>query len=146
MVIVDFTSSEAPGTIIISNTDLTLHRILPGQKAEKYTISAGKDGFLWTGVTYVGRKAEWPGWRPPAEMKVRQPDLPDYVPPGPFNPLGARALYLFSNGKDTLFRIHGTQNSATIGSYQTSGCFRLSNRDVMDLFNKVPAGTKVIVH
>ena len=145
MEIVAFPSTEAPGTIIISNTDRTLHRVLGKGRAERYQISVGRDGFLWSGTTYVGRKAEWPGWRPPSEMRKREPHLPEYVPPGPYNPLGARAIYLFSNGNDTLYRIHGTNDASTIGGYQTSGCFRLTNRDVMDLFNKVRPGTKVIV-
>lgn len=143
--IIDFATGEPVGTIIISNEERTLIRVLPDGKAEKYLISAGRDGFTWTGVTRVGRKVEWPAWRPPSEMRKRQPDLPDYVPPGPYNPLGARALYLHSGGKDTLYRIHGTNDSATIGGYETSGCFRLSNKDVMDLFNRVEIGTKVIV-
>jgi lipoprotein-anchoring transpeptidase ErfK/SrfK len=143
--IIDYATSEPVGTIIISNTDRTLIRVLPGGKAEKFSISVGRDGFTWTGVTRVGRKVEWPDWRPPSEMRKRQPDLPAYVPPGPYNPLGARALYLHSGGKDTLYRIHGTNDSATIGGYETSGCFRLSNKDVMDLFTRVKVGTKVIV-
>lgn len=143
--IVPYNGAEKPGTIIISNEKLTLLRVLGGGQAEKFLISVGRDGFKWTGTTYVGRKAEWPGWRPPAEMRKREPSLPTYVPPGPYNPLGARALYLYASGRDTLYRIHGTNSSDTIGGYETSGCFRLTNADVMDLFNKVPNGTKVIV-
>jgi len=143
--IVNYPSSEPPGTIIISNSDRTLHRILGGGKAERYKISVGRDGFTWTGTTVVGRKAEWPAWRPPADMRKREPDLPTYVPPGPYNPLGARAIYLFQGGRDTLYRIHGTNDSTSLGGFQTSGCFRLSNADVMELFGKVRIGTKVIV-
>ena len=145
MEIVVFQSGERPGTIIISNDERTLHRVLKGGKAERYKISVGRTGFTWTGVTHVRRKTEWPDWRPPAAMISRDPSLPSYVPPGPYNPLGARALYLFSGGKDTLYRIHGTNSAGTIGGFETSGCFRLTNSDVMDLFNKVPNGTKVIV-
>lgn len=145
MQVVPYPSREAPGTIIISTADRTLHRVLGKGKAERYQISVGRDGFTWTGVTSVGRKAEWPGWTPPSAMRQRQPSLPEYVPPGPFNPLGARALYLFQNGRDTLYRIHGTNDAASIGGYQTSGCFRLSNTDVINLFKKVRTGTKVIV-
>lgn len=143
--IVPFQSKEKPGTILISNAERTLHVYLGQGKAAKYDISVGRDGFTWTGSTIVGRKAKWPAWRPPAAMRQRQPDLPDYVPPGPYNPLGARAIYLFSNGRDTLYRIHGTNNAATVGGYETSGCFRLTNADILELFDKVRPGTKVIV-
>ncbi|WP_137700748.1 L,D-transpeptidase [Marimonas lutisalis] len=143
--IVDYPSSEPRGTIIISNNARTLHRILGGGKAERYRISVGRDGFTWTGTTYVGSKKQWPGWRPPQDMRRRDPSLPEYVPPGPYNPLGARALYLYKNGRDTLYRIHGTNSAETIGGYETSGCFRLTNADILDLFNKVAPGTKVIV-
>lgn len=145
MEVVAFASSERPGTIVISNADRTLHRILGGGKAERYRISVGRDGFVWTGVTTVGGKKEWPGWRPPSAMRQRDPSLPDYVPPGPYNPLGARALYLYSGGRDTLYRIHGTNSAETVGGYETSGCFRLTNADVLDLYGKVRPGTKVIV-
>ena len=143
--IVVFNSPEMPGTIVISHADRTLHRVLGGGRAERYRISVGREGFAWKGTTYVGHKAEWPAWRPPAEMRQRQPSLPEYVPPGPYNPLGARAIYLYSNGTDTLYRIHGTNDSTSIGTFETSGCFRLSNADVMDLFSRVAPGTKVIV-
>lgn len=143
--IVEFSSAEKPGTIVISNSERSLHVVLGSGKAARYDISVGRDGFLWTGTTYVGRKAEWPDWRPPAEMRKRDPALPGHVPPGPYNPLGARALYLYSGGGDTLYRIHGTNNAPSVGAYETSGCFRLSNADVMELFGKVAIGTKVIV-
>lgn len=143
--IVAFQSNENPGTIFISNDERTLHLWLGDGKAARYKISVGREGFVWTGVTYVGRKATWPEWRPPAEMRQRKPDLPEMVPSGPYNPLGARALYLYSGGKDTLYRIHGTNSAGTVGGYETSGCFRLSNADVIELFNIVPEGTKVIV-
>lgn len=145
MEVVNFSSNERPGTIIISNENLTLHRVLGNGKAEQYKISAGRDGFVWVGTTIVGRKATWPAWRPPAAMLKRDTSLPSFVPPGPYNPLGARALYLFDNGRDTLYRIHGTNSSSTIGGYETSGCFRLTNADVMALYEKVKPGTKVIV-
>ena len=143
--IVDYASGEKPGTIIISNAERTLLRVLGGGKAERYQISVGRDGFIWTGTTYVGGKKEWPGWRPPSDMRRRDPSLPDYVPPGPYNPLGARALYLYQGGRDTLYRIHGTNSAETVGGYETSGCFRLTNADILDLFSKVSTGTKVIV-
>ncbi len=146
MKIVAYSGPESPGTILISNQNRTLHRVLSGGKAEQYQISVGRDGFTWTGTTYVGRKTEWPGWRPPGAMRGRDPSLPEYVPPGPYNPLGARALYLYSGNRDTLYRIHGTNSAGTIGGFETSGCFRMTNSDVMDLFKKVRNGTKVIVH
>ncbi|UWP87842.1 L,D-transpeptidase [Aliiroseovarius crassostreae] len=143
--IVPFDSAEKAGTIIIFNKDRLLYRVLGNGTAERYKISVGRDGFTWTGTTYVGGKKEWPAWRPPSAMRARQPDLPGYVPPGPYNPLGARALYLYVNGRDTLYRIHGTNDAGSLGGFQTSGCFRLSNADVMQLYSKVSNGTKVIV-
>ncbi|MDX1822725.1 MAG: L,D-transpeptidase [Paracoccaceae bacterium] len=143
--IVAFQSGEKPGTIIISNTDRTLHVVLGNDQAARYDISVGRDGFVWTGTTTVGRKAEWPEWRPPAEMRQRDPSLPSFVPSGPYNPLGARAIYLYSGGRDTLYRIHGTNSAETVGGFETSGCFRLTNADVIELFDKVAVGTKVIV-
>lgn len=143
--IVQFNSNERRGTIIISNSDRTLHVILGDGKAARYQISVGRDGFTWTGTTTVGRKSEWPEWRPPLAMRQRAPNLPDYVPPGPYNPLGARAIYLYRGNTDTLYRIHGTNSAETVGGYETSGCFRLTNADVMELFSKVSIGTKVIV-
>lgn len=145
MRVVEYTSNERPGTIIISNKNRTLHRILGNGKAEAFKVSVGRDGFSWTGTASVARKAEWPGWRPPSAMRSRDSSLPNYVPPGPYNPLGARALYLYSGGRDTLYRIHGTNSAGSIGGYETSGCFRLTNTDVMYLYNKVRNGTKVIV-
>lgn len=144
--IVPYDGNQPPGTIIISNSNRTLDFVLTGGKAERYTISVGRDGFTWTGVTTVGSKKEWPDWRPPSEMRKREPSLPEMVPAGPFNPLGARAIYLYKGGRDTLYRIHGTNNAATIGGYETSGCFRLSNSDVLELYEKIRIGSKVIVN
>ena len=110
--VVAVSTGYKPGTIIISNSRRTLDLVLDAGQVARYTIAIGRDGFAWTGEVTVGGKAEWPAWRPPAEMRKRDPDLPDMVPPGPYNPLGARALYLFKNGRDTLYRIHGT-NDAT---------------------------------
>ena len=143
--IVALQSGEAPGTILISNSARTLDLVLDGQKVARYRIGIGRDGFSWTGVATVGRKAEWPSWRPPSEMRQRDPQLPDMVPPGPLNPLGARALYLYNKGRDTLYRIHGTNDANSIGGYVTSGCFRLTNADILELFGTVPVGTKVVV-
>jgi lipoprotein-anchoring transpeptidase ErfK/SrfK len=139
-------SSEPAGTILISNDNLTLDLVLGGGRALRYRISAGRDGFRWTGATYVGRKAEWPDWRPPAEMRQRAPDLPEMLPAGPLNPLGARAIYLFKGGRDTLYRIHGTSETGSIQDYVSSGCFRMTNADVIDLYQRVGAGAKVLVH
>lgn len=146
MRIVSYPSKHRAGTIIISNADRTLHRVLKGGKAELYDVSVARDGFLWTGTTIVRRKAEWPEWRPPAAMRQRDPSLPTMVPSGPYNPLGARAIYLYQGGRDTLYRIHGTNSAGTIGGFETSGCFRLTNADVIDLYKKVSNGTTVIVH
>lgn len=143
--VVPYETAEKRGTIIISNAERTLHVVLGDGKAARYQISVGRDGFLWTGTTYVGHKAAWPEWRPPAAMRQRDPTLPDFVPSGPYNPLGARAIYLYARGRDTLYRIHGTNSAETIGGFETSGCFRLSNADVLELFENVAIGTKVIV-
>lgn len=142
---VPFATTEPVGTIIISNEERKLWRVLSSGQAEEYRVSIGRPGFAWTGTTIIRRKEEWPGWRPPSDMRERDPNLPEYVPPGPYNPLGARALYLYANGRDTLYRIHGTNSLGTVGNYETSGCFRLTNRDVMDLYPKVLKGTKVVV-
>lgn len=142
---VSLESKEKPGTIIISTAEKALYLVNPGSEAFRYRISIGREGFGWTGTVYVGSKREWPDWRPPSAMLSRQPDLPDLVPPGPYNPLGARALYLFRNGKDTLYRIHGTNDPDGVGFDGTSGCFRLTNTDIMDLYRRVRIGTKVIV-
>ena len=145
MKVVPFESTQAVGTIFIYNDERLLFRTLGNGTAERYQISVGRDGFTWTGVSYVGRKVKWPEWRPPAAMRARQPSLPAFVPSGPYNPLGARALYLYSGKADTLYRIHGTNSADTVGGYETSGCFRLTNADVINLFSQVPVGTKVVV-
>ncbi|MBB6470392.1 lipoprotein-anchoring transpeptidase ErfK/SrfK [Aminobacter lissarensis] len=138
-------TGERPGTILISNSTRTLDVVQNADTVARYRIGIGREGFTWTGSVTVGQKVEWPQWRPPAEMRQRQSELPDLVPPGPLNPLGARALYLYKNGNDTLFRIHGTNDAATIGGYVTSGCFRMTNADIMELYSKTPVGTRVIV-
>jgi lipoprotein-anchoring transpeptidase ErfK/SrfK len=143
--VVAFASKERPGTIVIRKNERALYLLLGEGRALRYRISVGRDGFGWTGTVRVGGKKEWPEWRPPGEMRVRQPGLPDFVPAGPYNPLGARALYLFDGGGDTLFRIHGTNDPDGVGFDGTSGCFRLTNTDVIDLYKRVSLGTKVIV-
>jgi lipoprotein-anchoring transpeptidase ErfK/SrfK len=143
--LVNLETQERPGTIIISNEDRTLDVVQDRQTVARYRIGVGRDGFTWSGTVRVGRKAEWPAWRPPAAMRKRSPGLPSMVPPGPHNPLGARAIYLFDQGSDTLYRIHGTNDSDSVGGFVSSGCFRLSNKDILELYNKVKIGTKVIV-
>jgi lipoprotein-anchoring transpeptidase ErfK/SrfK len=143
--VVAFTTGEPAGTIVIRKDEHALYLVAGDGKALRYRISVGRDGFGWTGTVKVGAKQEWPEWRPPAEMRERQPGLPDMVPAGPYNPLGARALYLYRGGKDTLFRIHGTNDPGGVGFDGTSGCFRLTNTDVIDLYKRVGLGTRVIV-
>ena len=142
---VAFATTEQPGTIIIRKSEKALYLVTRQGQALRYQISVGRDGFGWTGVVKVGAKTEWPQWRPPQEMRARQPELPELVPSGPYNPLGARALYLLRDGHDTLYRIHGTNDPSGVGFDGTSGCFRLTNTDVIDLFKRVPIGTKVVV-
>ncbi|WP_095198239.1 L,D-transpeptidase [Mesorhizobium carmichaelinearum] len=142
---VAFTTTEQPGTIVIRKNEKALYLVTRQGQALRYQISVGRDGFGWTGVVKVGAKTEWPQWRPPREMRARQPELPELVPAGPYNPLGARALYLLQDGHDTLYRIHGTNDPSGVGFDGTSGCFRLTNTDVIDLFKRVPIGTKVVV-
>lgn len=133
------------GTIVIVSKDRTLDLVVSGNRAIRYRIGVGRDGFRWSGVVKVGQKAEWPDWRPPAEMRARAPDLPELVPAGPFNPLGARGIYLYRGNADTLYRIHGTNDQSTVGGFASSGCFRMSNADVIDLYSRVKVGATVIV-
>ncbi|WP_378952661.1 L,D-transpeptidase [Mesorhizobium sp. ANAO-SY3R2] len=142
---VAFATRETAGTIVIRKQEKALYLITSADQALRYQISVGRDGFGWTGTVKVGAKKEWPEWRPPAEMRGRQAGLPEFVPAGPYNPLGARALYLHEEGRDTLYRIHGTNDPKGVGFDGTSGCFRLTNTDVVDLFKRVPVGTKVVV-
>jgi len=148
--IVSYSSREKVGTIIINTSERRLYRVLANGKAMKYGVGVGRAGFEWAGVAKVRRKAEWPAWRPPAEMIERElakygRQLPAVMEGGPSNPLGARALYLFQGKRDTLYRIHGTNNPASIGKAQSSGCIRMLNEEVIDLYNKTRMGTKVIV-
>lgn len=136
-----FRTNEAPGTIVIHTNERFLYLVQDGGRAIRYGIGVGRDGFQWQGLQKVSRKQEWPDWRPPPEMIQRQPYLPRFMAGGPGNPMGARALYL----GDTVYRIHGTNQPQTIGYAVSSGCFRLVNKDVIDLFNRVPVGTKVVI-
>ena len=139
--IVAYASNEAPGTVIIDTPHTVLYYVLGNGKALRYGIGVGRQGFTWSGVKQVARKAEWPDWYPPQEMIARQPYLPRMVAGGPGNPLGARAMYLGG----TEYRIHGTNDPTTIGKHVSSGCIRLTNADVEDLYSRVQIGTKVIV-
>ena len=136
-----YRSAEAPGTIIIDTSDRFLYLIQPNNVALRYGIGVGRDGFQWQGLLRVTRKSEWPDWTPPPEMIQRQPYLPRHMAGGPGNPLGARAMYL----GNTIYRIHGTNAPETIGHAVSSGCFRLVNDEIEDLYARVPVGTKVIV-
>ena len=133
--------SKPAGTIVISTSQRRLYYMLGNGQAIRYGIGVGRDGFTWGGVKSVTAKREWPDWTPPAQMLRRRPDLPRFMRGGPDNPLGARALYLGS----TLYRIHGSNEPETIGTAVSSGCFRLTNEDVIDLYNRVRVGAKVIV-
>jgi len=139
--IVVFSSGEAPGTVIIDTPNTYLYYVLGGSKAIRYGIGVGREGFTWSGVQTVARKAEWPDWTPPPEMVARQPYLPRFMAGGVGNPLGARAMYLGG----TIYRIHGTNQPSTIGGHVSSGCIRMVNDDVIDLYGRVDVGTKVVV-
>jgi lipoprotein-anchoring transpeptidase ErfK/SrfK len=139
--IVSYATREAPGTIIIDTPNTYLYYVLGNGQAIRYGIGVGRDGFTWSGTQSITRKAEWPNWTPPAEMIARQPYLPRFMAGGPGNPLGARAMYLGG----TVYRIHGTNAPGTIGTHVSSGCIRLTNEDVSDLYSRVNVGTKVIV-
>src|SRR3974390_409757 len=139
--VVFFRTTEAPGTIIVSTSERHLYLVQPGGRAIRYGIGVGRDGFQWQGLLNIAKKAEWPDWTPPPEMIARQPYLPRFMAGGPGNPLGARALYI----ANTVYRIHGTNQPTTIGSAVSSGCFRLTNPDVTDLYDRIPVGTRVVV-
>ena len=141
-------TGEVPGTIIVDTKENHLYLVQPNRRAIRYGVATGSEAFGWKGTAEIKRKAEWPRWTPPAEMLRRWPHLAGRaggMAGGPDNPLGARALYLYQNGRDTLYRIHGTNEPETIGQSASSGCIRMRNIDVVDLFNRVPVGAKVIV-
>jgi lipoprotein-anchoring transpeptidase ErfK/SrfK len=139
--VVFYRSGEAPGTFIISTSEHFLYVVLSGNRALRYGIGVGRDGFRWSGLVKISKMAEWPDWTPPPEMIARQPYLPRFMAGGPGNPLGARAMYLGS----TVYRIHGTNQPETIGENISSGCIRLANGDVVDLYSHASVGTKVII-
>ena len=139
--VVFFRSNEAPGTLVVHTSERFIYVVMGNSRALRYGLGVGREGFQWSGLVKISRKAEWPDWTPPPEMIARQPYLPRFMAGGPGNPMGARALYLGS----TIYRIHGTNQPETIGHAVSSGCFRLANGDVIDLFDRVPVGTKVII-
>jgi lipoprotein-anchoring transpeptidase ErfK/SrfK len=143
--IVDYHRNEAPGSIVIDSDARYLYYVLPNRKAIRYGVAVGEEALSWYGIAKVGRKEEWPSWTPTAETRKRLGDIPAYVSPGPHNPMGARGIYLFQGSKDTLFRIHGTNQPEYIGEAISSGCIRMTNEDVIDLFNRVKMGAIVVV-
>jgi lipoprotein-anchoring transpeptidase ErfK/SrfK len=142
---VDDPTGEKPGTIVIDTRSRYLYLVLADGKAQRYGVGVGREGFGWSGRVRIGRKAEWPTWTPPAEMRKRQPYLPVSMVGGPGNPLGARAMYLYDGGRDTMFRIHGSNEPWTIGHAVSSGCIRMRNEDVIQLYSHVGVGTQVVV-
>lgn len=143
--LVPYDTEELPGTIVIDAFARHLYLVMENGQALRYGIGVGREGFAWNGVATIKRKEVWPEWRPPEEMREREPELPEVMEGGPENPLGARALYLFEGDKDTLYRIHGTNYPKSIGTAVSSGCIRLLNQDIIDLYGRVPLGTKVVV-
>ncbi len=146
--VVDFRTAELPGTIIIDSEAKFLYLVLGDFKALRYGVGVGREGFGWSGVVEIGRTAEWPTWTPPKEMIERDPQAAKFangMPGGPDNPLGARALYLYEGGRDTIYRIHGTNEPWSIGLNISSGCIRMKNEDIEDLYDRVEIGAKVIV-
>jgi lipoprotein-anchoring transpeptidase ErfK/SrfK len=143
--IVADTTGAAPGSIVIDTENRVMYYTLGDGRAVRYLVGVGRAGFEWRGTVKVGRKAEWPTWTPPASMLLRRPDLPRHMAGGIDNPLGARAMYLYQGNRDTMFRIHGTNEADTIGQAVSSGCIRMLNADVTDLYDRVKVGTRVVV-
>ena len=141
---IDDPTGEAPGTIVVDTKERQLYLVQANKKAIRYGVAVGDEAYGWTGTANIARKAEWPDWNPPAEMKARWPHV-QYTKGGPENPLGARALYLYEGNKDTLYRIHGTVEPWTIGTNASSGCIRMINQDAIDLYDRVALGTRVVV-
>jgi lipoprotein-anchoring transpeptidase ErfK/SrfK len=143
--VVQYHRNEAPGSIVIDTDARYLYYVLPDKKALRYGVAVGEEALSWYGIAKVGRKEEWPTWTPTAEIKRRLGNVPDFVEGGPHNPMGARGLYLYAGNKDTLFRIHGTNQPEHIGQAVSSGCIRMTNEDVIDLYNRVKMGAIVVV-
>ncbi len=143
--VVNYPRNEVAGTIVVDSDNRFLYYALPNGKAIRYGVAVGEEAHAWSGIATVGRKEEWPAWIPTAGEQARLGPLPAYVTGGPHNPMGARGLYLYSGGKDTLYRIHGTNQPEYIGQAISSGCIRMTNENVMDLYNRVKVGTMVVV-
>jgi lipoprotein-anchoring transpeptidase ErfK/SrfK len=143
--IVDYQRHEAPGTIVVDTGSKYLYYVLPKGQAIRYGVTVGEEGQSWSGVARVGNKTEWPSWTPTEGEKQRLGHLPNFVPGGNANPMGARALYLYAGGRDTQYRIHGTNQPEYIGQAISSGCIRLTNEDIIDLYNRAKVGTPVVV-
>lgn len=145
---VTYQTPEHPGTIVVDPQNHFLYLVMPGGRALRYGVGVGREGFGWNGAATIARKAAWPTWTPPAEMIARDPSAAPWakgMPGGPQNPLGARALYLYQNGRDTLYRIHGTSQPWSIVKSMSSGCIRLLNQDIIDLYRRVPIGSRTVV-
>ena len=143
--LVDYHRKEAPGTIVVDTDNRYLYYVLPQGQAIRYGVTVGEGTLAWSGIAKVGRMQEWPAWVPTQEIRRRLGDIPDYVSPGPHNPMGARALYLYEGNKDTLYRIHGNNQPEYIGHAISSGCIRMTNEDAIDLYNRARIGTLVVV-
>ncbi len=143
--IVQYHRKEASGTVVVDTDARYLYYVLPDNRAIRYGVTVGEEALSWYGIAKVGRKEEWPGWTPTAEIKRRLGNVPDHVDGGPHNPMGARGIYLYQGSKDTLFRIHGTNQPELIGQAISSGCIRMTNEDVIDLYNRVKTGAIVVV-
>ena len=142
-------TGEQPGTIVVNTTERHLYRVQEGGQAIRYGVGIGREGFAWQGKAKVGRKAEGPTWTPPTEMQARQPETAQYangMPGGLTNPLGARAMYIYQDGRDTLYRLHGTLEVWSIGGAVSSGCVRLLFHDIIDLYNRAPVGSPIVVN
>ncbi len=142
---VDYKTDKKPGTVIVDTPNKFLYLVQDDGKAIRYGVTVGEEALAFQGSAKVGRKAEWPGWTPTPAIHSRIPGLPAYVTPGPHNPMGARGLYLYQGGGDTLYRIHGTNQPELLGQAISSGCIRMLNEDVIDLYNRVPVGSEVVV-
>ncbi|CAN5315712.1 hypothetical protein BH10PSE7_BH10PSE7_21580 [soil metagenome] len=146
--VVPYNGTEYPGTIVVNTKERHLYKVMPDGQAIRYGVGVGREGFLWSGMASIGAKQMWPRWNPPPEMVARDPNAAKWAdgqPGGPTNPLGARALYLYQEGKDTLFRIHGTNAPKSIGKAMSSGCIRMLNQDVVEVYRQTPVGTPVVV-